>query len=434
MAQLELFAASQTYTTRKGGQIGHRVGHGELFPEVTGASLLTVSRQEVATVAHAVAVAVAVAKVGAPITPTTPKARAKARTKARKAREAKKDKAPVDHYGHLPAHIINGKASEAVRHYRLAHEAEVKGNRRACARHFGKMAKILAPAVRLSAKTGSLTRRALGLSNPSANLLKYSTGKSEAEHFKQSREERNLGRGVYIAEHIRRNGWDVDAFAAADAGFGRAFVKLLEAVRKGNPAPFRLATEEGTKDAQLVAFICGISARMYREEVYGRHRSNSKNSKHRKPAPMGDHDPIDYRQDLGAYQLDADSRNQIISEFSHILSTLKKPEGRDPVTGKRLDPMRLVYAFTACYGGNRAGRPKAGEVVSDVKPHHILGVSRATANRELGKGGPVFRAVFGHMLHSIEDLNIIGRRLEMVRLTYRFCTLMNALHSIRDRA
>lgn len=399
---------------------------------------MTVSRQEVATVAHAVAVAVAVAKATTPATPTTPKARskarAKARAKARKAREAKANKAPVDHYGHLPAHIIDGKACEAVRHYRLAHEAEVRGKRKACARHFGKMTKILAPAVRLSAKTGSLTRRALGISNPSANLLKYSTGKSEAEHFAQSREERNLGRGVYIAEHIRRSGWDPDAFAAADAGFGRAFVKLIEAVRKGKPAPFRKAVEEGTNDAQAVAFITGISARIYREEVYGRHRSNSKNSKHRKPATLGDHDPIDYRQDIGAYQLDADSRNQIISEFAHILSTLRKPEGRDPVTGKRLDPMRVVYAFTACYGGNRAGRPKTGEVVSEVKPHHILGVSRATANRELGRGGPVFRTVFGHMLHSIEDLNIIGRRLEMVRLTYRFCTLMNALHGIREKA
>jgi len=453
MAQLELFSADQTFTTRKGGQIGHRVGHGELFPEVAGASLLTVSRQEVATVAHAVTVAVAVAKAGEPATPTTPKARKakrkrtdsgrinrKARKAEAKARQAKKRRAKAeakkaDQYGALPMHHIDGKATVAVEAYRRAYLAEVAGNRKECAEHFAKVVEVIAPAVRLSARLGGLVRRALGISNPNANLLKYSTGKSETEHFAQSRAERECGRGVWIAEHIRPTGGDVDAFAAADASFGRAFRLLVAGVAKGEELPnFRKAAEEEATDGQLAGFITGTASRIYREEVYGRTRSNSKNKKNRKPATLGSFDPIDYRQDIGAYQLDIDSRYLIISEFSHILSSLKQKEERDPVTGNRLDPMRVVYAFAACYGGARAGRPKAGEVVSKVKPHHILGVSRAQANRDLGKKGKHGKPVFDHMKKVDPDLNIIGRRLEMARLTYRFCTLLNTLHGIRERA
>ena len=432
MAQLELFAASQTYTTRKAGQIGHRVGHGELFPEVAGASLLTVARAEVVTIAHAVAVEVEMAKVA-----TKTKAR-KAARKAEKAEaeaEAEATQAPADHYGALPAHPIDNKATTAVEAYRRAYAAEMAGDRKGCADNFALVVEVIAPAVRLAARTGSLTRRALGIESPSKNLLRYSTAKSEAEHFAQSRAERELGRGVWIAEHMRPSAGDADAFAAADAAFSRSFIKLVEYVAKGEALPnCQMTANADCKDGFLAAFIGGNGSRIYREEVYGRARGNSKNKKNRKPATMGDYDPADYRQDIGSYLLDIDSRKQIISEFSHALSCERLEEERDTVTGNRLDPMRMVYGFAACYGGARAGRPKNGEVVSEVKPHHIMRVSRATANRLTGKKGTITKQVMGHMLASIEDLNIIGRRLEMARLTYRFCTLLNALHSIRDRA
>ena len=432
MAQLELFAASQTYTTRKAGQIGHRVGHGELFPEVAGASLLTVARAEVVTIAHAVAVEVEMAKVA-----TKTKAR-KAARKAEKAEaeaEAEATQAPADHYGALPAHPIDNKATTAVEAYRRAYAAEMAGDRKGCADNFALVVEVIEPAMRLAARTGSLTRRALGIESPSKNLLRYSTAKSEAEHFAQSRAERELGRGVWIAEHMRPSAGDADAFAAADAAFSRSFIKLVEYVAKGEALPnCQMTANADCKDGFLAAFIGGNGSRIYREEVYGRARGNSKNKKNRKPATMGDYDPADYRQDIGSYLLDIDSRKQIISEFSHALSCERLEEERDTVTGNRLDPMRMVYGFAACYGGARAGRPKNGEVVSEVKPHHIMGVSRATANRLTGKKGTITKQVMGHMLASIEDLNIIGRRLEMARLTYRFCTLLNALHSIRDRA
>jgi hypothetical protein len=444
MAQLELFPVSQTYTARNAAQIGQRVGHGELFPEFAGASLMTVDRQEVATVAHAVTVAVSVAKVEAK-TEARKARKAKAQTKAEAEKaeaEAEADavKAPADPWANLPAYPIDREKGErqtvAVRAYLAAYEAEKAGNRAESARQFATVVEVCAPELRFAAVTGSIQRRALGIEAPSQNLLKYSSGKSEAEHFAQSRGEREMGRGVYIGEHMRPTGGTADAFAAADAGFSRAFEKLCEYVAKGHELPHckQVITNPECRDSHLAAFITGTAARVYREEVYGRHRANGKTKASRKPCTLGDHDPIDYRHDIGSYLLDIDSRKQIISEFSHALSGERLEEERDTMTGTRLDPLRMVYGFAACYGGARAGRPKAGEVISEVKPHHIMGVSRATANRLIGKGGTITRHIMGHMLRSIEDLNIIGRRLEMVRLTYRFCTLLNTLHRIKDRA
>jgi hypothetical protein len=463
MRQTELFTSFRT-TSAPMPQIAARVAQGELFPEFAGSYARSIPRTEAATIAAAIVTA---AQLPPPADPT-PKVRAERRGKtekmarkvARMAKQAarrenlrrkainRREEAEVrraaDPWAHLPAHPIDRNkdpervAVNAYREaYRLAKEASTAPTPEHAARlieqaraHFAIVVEVTIPETRFSARTGSLVRRALGISNPSANLLKYSTGKTAAEHFSAPREERDLGRGVYIAAHARGNRQDGDAYAAAEAASGRAWVKMLEYINNGEELPHcrQVVENPECRDRNMAAFMAGLAARIYREEVYGRHRANCRRYKSGKPVALGEHDPVDYRQDIGKYTAESDTRLKLVRELAHAMSLEEMEPQAD------LDPLRRVYGFAARFGGSRAGRPRKGETVTETPFHEIMGSSRANGSRITDA---MLWRIMGHIRANLADdmdLDIIGERLELVRIMYRFCTLLNLTYRIKNRA
>jgi hypothetical protein len=99
-----------------------------------------------------------------------------------------------------------------------------------------------------------------------------------------------------------------------------------------------------------------------------------------------------------------------------------------------LDPLRRVYGFAARFGGSRAGRPRKGETVTETPFHEIMGSSRANGSRITDA---MLWRIMGHIRANLADdmdLDIIGERLELVRIMYRFCTLLNLTYRIKNRA
>ena len=214
------------------------------------------------------------------------------------------------------------KYRQAVYAYAKAWEYCQSGNIEQAKIYYAIVWEVCFPRVSRSGETGGIERRALGVGG-SASLT---TASSYDSYCNASQRDRKLGLGVYIAAHKGAK-FSQDVDAAVVGSFSRGWEKLRKNAINGYVCPSKQVRKlgEACQDRHLVAYFCGIAARMLREEIYGRHRADNENTplSNRKPVALTDSmDAADVKQPEPIdIIIDAEISKAIMNDIEAVLAS-----------------------------------------------------------------------------------------------------------------